>query len=450
MLPGWPLVLLLQQAPVPSTTPAPVNGQASVLLVRGKLVGTHVHQGSGVVMAPQIVATNAHVVEGAHELTVSQGSTTWPVSEVRVDRGRDLCLLTVPGLTVPPVELAEEAPEPGQTVLVVGYPGGRGPVVSKGRLRGIWHHREGHLLQSDALVRPGNSGGGLFNEAGRLLGLTTLTFASNPRLNFSVPATWVQGLAVQAAEEGPRSDWGLDNLGSDLLERLSADPRNWPAWESAARQWVQDLPEDEHAWLALGLALDCSARTSAESHPEAFLKQMTEAVEAYRRSLSLRREAKTLNNLGVALDLLNRSDEAERSFAEALSLQPTYATAWLNLGSARFNAREFGAAAEAFSKGLSFRPDAAEDWIRLAHCQWMSGQRDAAISTLRIGLRYRPLVAELWLDMGLWLVELARLDEAREVHARLVDLNPEVAARLQASLNQSQTKRSAGSTKPPR
>ena len=53
--------------------------QASVVLVRGHLGGIRVHQGSGVVVAPGLVATNAHVAQGALGLTVQQGAAVWPV-----------------------------------------------------------------------------------------------------------------------------------------------------------------------------------------------------------------------------------------------------------------------------------------------------------------------------------------------------------------------------------
>jgi len=449
MLPGWTLMLLLQQAPAPDMAPLPAKVQASVLLVHGRLGGVRVLQGSGVVVAPFLVATNAHVVEGAQGIEVKQGQATWTVTEVRVDRSRDLCLLTVPGLTAPPADMAPEPTEPGQKVVAVGYPGGRGPVASAGCLRGIWYHGDGRLLQSDALTVPGNSGGGLFDEDGRLLGLTTLTFTPSPRLNFSVPVAWIQELALQPPGiVGPRPEWGFENHGADLLERLATDPRNWPAWESAARQWVHDLPKDENAWLALGLALDRSARASAEMGPGPSSALLPEGVEAYRRSLSLRRNPKTWNNLGVSLDLLNRFDEAELAFAEALAMDPTYALAWLNLGCARVNAHRYAGAAEAFQKGLALRPDEADAWIRLAHCQRMLGQRKAAVATMEIALRYRPLAGEHWLDFGLMLVDGARLDEAREVHTRLVSMNPEWAARLQASLNRAQAmKASVGNEK---
>lgn len=445
MLPGWPLLLLLQNAPtIPMTAPASVKVQASVLRVRGKLGGIQGRQGSGVVVGPGLVATNAHVVEGTHDLTVQQGPMIWLVSAVWVDRNRDLCLLTVPGLTAPPVEMAPAPATPGQAVMAVGYPGGQGPVVSRGRLRGIWHHEEGLLLQSDALTLPGSSGGGLFDEEGRLLGLTTLTFTPSPRLNFSVPVAWIQ-TPPPPEGEGDRTPLGhQEDRVSDLLERLAKDPRNWPAWESAARQWVLDLPRDESAWLALGLALDHSARASAEAGQgasDASSAMLAESVAAYRRSLSLRRSPKAWNNLGVALDLLNRFEEAEQAFAEALAMEPAYALAWLNLGGARVNAGRHALAVEALQRGLALRPDEVDAWVRLAHCQRMLRQPEAALATMQIALRYRPLGAELWLDLGLLLVELARLDEARAVHARLVSMNPELAVRLQASLQRSQSVR---------
>lgn len=444
---AWPLLLLLQVAPAAAAPPDPTAPQAiaesvprpqgSVLLVRGHLGGIRVHQGSGVVVAPGLVATNAHVAKGALGLTVQQGSAVWPVVRVRIDRQRDVCLLTVPGLTVPPAELAPEPSEPGQAVVAIGYPSGQGPVVSPGRLRGIWHYGEGRLLQSDALTLPGSSGGGLFDEEGRLLGLTTMTFTPSPRLNFSVPVAWIQELA-RSENDRPGQDI-TEDLGDGsaiLMERLASDSRNWPAWEIAARQWVLDLPRDENAWLALGLALDRSARSSAESKPETMPGTLPEAVAAYRHSLALQGKPKTWNNLGVALDLLNQFDEAERAFGQALALAPDYALAWMNLGCARMNATRFAAAAEAFQRGLALKPDDGAAWERLAGCQRSLGQRDAAIGTLRIALRYRPLASDLWLDLGLLLVDRGQRGEALAVQTRLATLDPERAELLQVALKQ--------------
>ena len=202
---------------------------------------------------------------------------------------------------------------------------------------------------------------------------------------------------------------------ADLLKMLAGDPRNWPAWETAARQWVLDHPQDENAWLALGMSLDHKARTSTQVGQDLAPMALPDAVEAYRRSLTLRDDTKTWNNLGADLDLLNRFDEAERAFAAALALDPSYALAWLNLGCTRFNAGRYELAAAALKKGLTLRPDEADAWARLAHCQRRLGQGDAAAATLRIALRHRPLAAELWLDLGLLLVDLGRMDKAKDL-----------------------------------
>lgn len=439
---GW--ALLLQNAPLQEARLPLPRIQASVVLVRAAGEIHQGRQGSGVVVAPRVVATNAHVVGDAQNLTVKQGAIVWPATVLRVDRSRDLCLLSVPGLMAAPVETAPEPSEPGQPVLAVGFPGGQGPILSRGRLRGIWHQGESLLFQSDALTSPGSSGGGLFDEEGRLLGLTTLTLTPDARMSFSIPAAWIQSLALlPPGENQPAAGgWNFDLNGADLLEKLAQDPRNWPAWEVASRQWTQDLPQDPDAWLALGLALDQAARSAKLEQSGPVLQQ---AVEAYRRSLALRRDAKTFNNLGVALDLLNRFDEAEEAFAQAVTRDPAYATAWLNRAATHFNVGRFDQAAEAFRSGLALRPDEADAWLRLAYCQWKLGQGEAAAASLRIALRYRPLAAETWLELGLLLVDLAHPEEAKAVHERLEALNPEWAARLKAALNREKAPRSGRS-----
>lgn len=454
---AWPLVLMVQAAPVPQTVPAgqaaPVapnvvapsapRVQASVVLVHSFVGGLHVQQGSGVVIAPGLVATNAHVARDNQGLVVRQGAATWIVTQVRMDPAHDLCLLTVPGLTAPAAIPAPEPDGPGQAVLAVGYPGGRGPVLSRGRLRGIWHHGTGRLLQSDATTLPGSSGGGLFDAEGRLLGLTTMTFTPSPRLNFSVPVAWIQEMAARPeATDVQTPVANLTDRDSDLLEHLARDPRNWPAWEVAARQWVEDLPGDANAWLALGFAMDRATRAKAEAGLGTPVAALEEEVAVYRRALSLRKTAKTWNNLGVTLDLLNRFEEAEAAFSQALELEPGYALAWLNLGSARINAGRFEAAIAAYRAGLALRPDEADAWARLGHCQRMAGQRDAAVQTFQLALKYRPLAADLWLDLGQLLVELSRKEEAEQVQAKLAVLNPELAARLQGVIGRLRSGRS--------
>ena len=428
--------LLALQGVAAESAPVPVNVQASVVLVRAQFGNRgQGRQGSGVVVSPGLVATNAHVVEGGERLAVFWGGERWNVTQVRLDHARDLCLLTVPGLPLPAARPGPEPTDVGQTVFSVGYPGGQGPQVAGGHLLGIWHHGEGRLLQSDAVTQPGSSGGGLFDATGRLLGLTTFTFAQNARLNFSVPAGWIQELAGQTPElPWPQHESLPERPSADFMAELAEDARNWPAWEQVARRWTTLSETDPDAWMALGLALDRLARRDAAAGQGAPLERLAEAVRAYERSVYLRPQVKGWNNLGVALESMNRFGEAERAFLEAVRLDARYGMAWLNLGIARSNAGRFEAAATAFARVVALQPDDARAWIRLAQALRLSDASEAAAEALVIALRYRPQAADLWLDLGLLEVKRNRLEAAKAILARLQAMDSALANRLETAL----------------
>lgn len=415
-----------------ATAPNPVRAMVSLVKVRA--LGAHGGigvMGGGVVVAPGLVATNAHVAAEGESVTVSRGVDSWQATGIRVDPDLDLCLLTVPGLPLPSAEPGPEEPRAGEVVFAIGFPGGRGLVVSAGRLRALWHYRDGRLLQSDVETHPGSSGGGLFDAQGRLLGLTTFTAQRNSRLSFSISVAGLRALEARPVEglgQGlPRHRF---NQAEDYLSALADDPRNAATWEPAARAWVAAEPRSPDAWFALGLALDQAGRQGAGTSGST----VDEAVQAYRQALALRSDARVWNNLGVALDVQNRFAEAEQAFQEALRLRADYPLAWMNLGSTRLNAQRFSEAAEAFRRGLASCPDEAVAWGRLADCYRRMEDWRAEIQVLEVALRYRPLSPELWLDYGAAQAHLGHRGEAEAALNRLKDWDSPLADRLQRVL----------------
>jgi len=433
-----PAALPHQEAPAPVATQA----GASLVKVRARLAQGELDRvGGGVVVAPGLVATNAHVAAAGRSILVSQGGESWRATAIRVDPDLDLCLLSVPGLPLPPAEASDGIPDAGAPVFALGFPGGRGPVVSRGRLRAVWHYRDGRLLQTDVETHPGSSGGGLFDARGRLLGLTTFTAARSPRLSFAISLSGLQALEALPAEVPGRPIRTGFTEAEDYLSALAEDPRNAAEWEPAARAWVAAEPESPDAWFALGLALDQAERREVRGGGGGSGVQA--AVEAYRRALALRPEARVWNNLGVALDAQNRFAEAEHAFEEALRLRPDYALAWMNLGSTRLNALRFGAAAEAYRRGLALRPDEAAAWIRLAQCQRKLKAWRAEIEVLEVALRYRPLSQELWLDFGAAQAHLGHRAEAEDALRRLEASDSPLVDRLRRVLRRSFRRRPA-------
>jgi S1-C subfamily serine protease len=139
--------------------------------------------GSGVVIAPGRVLTNAHVVHQSSEVLLETERTALPVpgKVLAVDLGRDLALVQVDDADFnaehPPVELLDGLPRDGSRVTVMGFPmGGESLSTTSGVVsRCEWaevglNDEEGMRIQVDAAVNFGNSGGPAFVD-GRIAGL---------------------------------------------------------------------------------------------------------------------------------------------------------------------------------------------------------------------------------------------------------------------------------------
>jgi serine protease Do len=145
------------------------------------LILTGTGHGSGfLISADGYLLTNAHVVDGDKALTLrwSDGSES-TARVLRVDVERDVALLKVDPGGRPPLALSRSSPDLGQPVFAVGTPLDRG--LQGTVTRGIVSAQNRMVdklpfLQSDVTVNPGNSGGPLVTEDGRVVAITVLGF----------------------------------------------------------------------------------------------------------------------------------------------------------------------------------------------------------------------------------------------------------------------------------
>jgi 2-alkenal reductase len=170
--------------------------------------------GSGVIIDPQgYVVTNNHVVEGGQSLQViySDG-TSADVTVVGTDMVADLAVLKVNG-PVPAVATLGDSNilEPGQTAIAIGSPLGnfRG-TVTVGVVSALNRSVGGQqgLIQTDAAINNGNSGGPLINSSGQVIGINTLVVRSSSSgniaegLGFAIPSNLVRDIASQLIAKG--------------------------------------------------------------------------------------------------------------------------------------------------------------------------------------------------------------------------------------------------------
>ncbi len=198
-------------APPPpiARTPAVRAAERSVVRVIGTACGLAI-EGSGWVAAPDLIVTNAHVIAGERDTTVEVGgsSPSLPARAVAFDPRDDIAVLGVPDLALASLRLRRDPPA-GSAGAILGYPED-GPFDARAARIG----RTQTVLTDDAygdgpidrlltplrgLVRPGNSGGPLVDDAGEVL---TTVFASTvggtPRGGYGVANSTVESVLAGA------------------------------------------------------------------------------------------------------------------------------------------------------------------------------------------------------------------------------------------------------------
>ena len=197
----WAIVDLLEQARAPETRHkddaqnAFEKGWRSVVVIE-----TDDAQGSGVIVRPGIVATNCHVVGNGAAIRVyearsrrAQTDTPYRAAIYAERRDDDLCLLIVAGLNGAAAKIRRaKTLAVGEKVFAIGAPKGLEYSLSAGvvsQLRGGGN--DAPIIQTDAAISPGSSGGGLFDGDGNLVGITTFKRRGAENINFAIPAEWI-------------------------------------------------------------------------------------------------------------------------------------------------------------------------------------------------------------------------------------------------------------------
>ncbi len=175
--------------------PEVIAARRSVVRVLGTACGLGV-EGSGWVAAPDLVVTNAHVVAGQDDTTVTtEAGASLPASVVHYDPDNDLAILRIEA-PIPALEIASDAKR-GTAGALLGYPengpytatptrlGGTRSVLSEDSYgRGPLQRRITFLRGS---VHSGNSGGPIVDSAGRVLATVFAATTSAPAGGFAVP-----------------------------------------------------------------------------------------------------------------------------------------------------------------------------------------------------------------------------------------------------------------------
>ncbi|WP_139558460.1 DegQ family serine endoprotease [Methylotetracoccus oryzae] len=187
--------------------------------------------GSGFVIRPDgLIMTNAHVVDGASEVTVKlTDKREFPAKVIGIDKPTDLALLKIEAQGLPAVKLGNpDDSGVGDWVVAIGAPFGFENTVTAGIISAKSRSlpEEGYVpfLQTDVAVNPGNSGGPLFNLKGEVIGINSQIYSRTggyQGLSFAIPIDVALKVEQQLVEHGKVSRGKLGIAIQDVNQALA-------------------------------------------------------------------------------------------------------------------------------------------------------------------------------------------------------------------------------------
>lgn len=218
------------------------DGDSSRSSPFGQPQGRGIATGSGFVIdAEGHVLTNSHVVEGASQIEVKLGSsdTTYSAEAIGADPATDLALLKVdaPADQIHPLGLGDSSEvRVGDPVVAIGNPFGLDRTVTSGIVSALQRQIQApngfsisHVIQTDAAINPGSSGGPLIDASGRVIGINsqiqTGGSGGNVGIGFAIPINTARDVVrqLQATGEVKHAFLGISggSITSDLARAVN-------------------------------------------------------------------------------------------------------------------------------------------------------------------------------------------------------------------------------------
>jgi len=227
-----PFWRFFREAPMPKDD-VPVRGQGSGFLIS----------------ADGLILTNAHVVNGAKQLTVTLADhREFPAKVIGADRSSDIAVLKIDAQGLPSERIGNsDQLAVGDYVLAIGAPFGLEETATAGIVSATGRSLPGDgyvpFIQTDAAVNPGNSGGPLFDSSGTVVGINSQIYTVSggyQGVSFAVPINLAMqvkdqlvkngkvehgrlGLEVQTVSQALADSFGLKRPGGALISKVEPD-----------------------------------------------------------------------------------------------------------------------------------------------------------------------------------------------------------------------------------
>ena len=382
--------------------------------------------GSGVVVLGDIIATNCHVIEVARRIAIRYRGNESPADILHTDLHRDTCTITASNIEAVPASLGNsDSLIVGDRVYAIGAPQGFELSLSEGLVSNLREMDEGRHIQTTAAISPGSSGGGLFNEDGQLVGLTTYFITEGQNLNFAVPVNWISELpdrhTAREVSDANQLEW------HNKARTLESD-EDWDLLKQHATLWVEADPDSADSWFFLGIGIQ---RGRSVHYVSNNVSNNAEAIEAFSKAVQLDPEyEEAWQNLGKSLTRALQYEKASQAYREAIHLNPQNPSYWIELGKAYQYNLQNDLAIGAYKQGILVDPTYAIGWISLGDNYRYQSQYGESLNAYREGLLYNNQDVRLWKGVGHAHLRLKNYSQAVEAYRQALKINPQAQSVL--------------------
>jgi S1-C subfamily serine protease len=261
--------------------------------------------GSGFIFTPDgFIFTNSHVVHGTQKITVTlNDGRRFPAELVGDDPDTDLAIIRIDAPKLAPLALGDSGSiRVGQLAIAIGNPYGfqtsvtAGVVSALGRsLRSTSGRLIDNVIQTDAALNPGNSGGPLVNSRGEVIGVNTATIFPAQGLCFATAINTATWAAVQMIREGRvrRSYLGIGGQTISIPRRIVRF-YNLPAENGVQVASVENGgPADRSGLLSGDIILDMDGK--AVGSIDGLQKELSEKRLGIKTPITVLRRTDKLN-----------------------------------------------------------------------------------------------------------------------------------------------------------
>jgi tetratricopeptide (TPR) repeat protein len=333
-------------------------------------------QGSGVIVSSKgICVTNYHVLVGAKKaIAITASQKQFEITHI-IDYSKEFDLIKFQieiGKEVPTsAKMDTIIPMKGSSVFAVGYPNGfileGESTVTTGIISGTRDLNGEKIIQTSAPITHGSSGGGLFNDKGQLIGITTGTFADeladrHANMNKVIPARLINGL-VQNLHLSLSDFYQQLNSSENLIQGLTSyEKRDFYTAIDFFTAHLDEYPEDAVTWFRLGNSLNQIGRVNLDKD---ILK---DALQCFNISISLDTNYYCpWGQAALVYSIMGEITNAKSYAYEAYKIEPNVSFTNYVIGKVANEAGEYSLASEFLTFAIVLASD--YDLNNLTH-QW--------------------------------------------------------------------------------